>query len=44
MALALIQAESGRHFDPDLVPLFLARLPAILAIRDRYSDATPAAA
>ena len=43
-ALALIQAESGRHFDPDLVPLFLARLPAILAIRDRYSDATQAAA
>ncbi len=43
-ALALIQAESGRHFDPALVPLFLARLPAILAIRDRYSDATPAAA
>jgi putative two-component system response regulator len=40
-ALELIQAQSGRHFDPDLVPLLLAQLPAILAIRERFSDAEP---
>jgi putative two-component system response regulator len=40
-ALELIKAESGRHFDPSLVPLFLDQLPAILAIRERFSDATP---
>lgn len=37
-ALALIQRESGKHFDPELVPLFVACLPEILEIKARWSD------
>lgn len=29
--------QSGKHFDPLLVELFLERLPEVIAIRDRYS-------
>jgi len=28
----------GSHFDPDLVDVFLEEIPAILAIRQRYSE------
>lgn len=44
-ALDLIRAESGKHFDPRLVALFLARLPDFIAIKLRYpdeEDASPA--
>ena len=37
-ALALIQRESGKHFDPELVPLFVECLPEILDIKARWSD------
>lgn len=37
-AVALIQEESGRHFDPALVEVFLANLNAILAVKERYAD------
>lgn len=37
-AVAHIQGNSGKHFDPKLVEVFLANLPAIVAIRSRYSD------
>lgn len=37
-AVDLIKSSSGQHFDPQLVELFLQQLPAILEIRDRYSE------
>lgn len=37
-ALALIQRESGRHFDPELVPLFLQIMPEVLEVMQRWSD------
>jgi putative two-component system response regulator len=42
-AVEYIQAESGRHFDPALVTEFLGQLPAVMAIRERFSGAAPAA-
>ncbi|WP_367113000.1 HD-GYP domain-containing protein, partial [uncultured Thiodictyon sp.] len=33
-----IQAGSGSHFDPGLVPLFMDIMPEVLAIRGRYQD------
>lgn len=37
-AIALLQREKGRHFDPVLVDLFIDRLAAILEIRERYAE------
>lgn len=42
-AVAYIRSASGQHFDPDLVPLFLDRLPELLDIRERWLE-EPAAA
>ncbi len=42
-ALALIESESGKHFDPELVALFVQQLPGVLAIMERFSDAGPGA-
>jgi putative two-component system response regulator len=35
-ALAIIESESGAHFDPAVVDAFLGRLEDVLAIRTRY--------
>lgn len=37
-AVNYLKEEVGRHFDPDLVPLFLAQLPQVLEIRQRWQD------
>jgi putative two-component system response regulator len=37
-ALELIEHDSGRHFDPELVPLLIENLPAVLEIRDRFQE------
>lgn len=37
-AVALLQRESGRHFDPHLVELFVQQLPAILEIKERWAE------
>jgi putative two-component system response regulator len=37
-ALALIQRESGKHFDPELVRLFMNILPAVLEVKQRWSE------
>ncbi|MAZ89375.1 MAG: two-component system response regulator [Cellvibrionaceae bacterium] len=37
-ALAYIQAESGRHFDPSIVPVFMGIIDDILEVRERYKE------
>lgn len=37
-AVTLIKREAGTSFDPQLVEKFVAILPQILAVRDKYSD------
>lgn len=37
-AVDLIKDESGKHFDPKLVALFLDSLPEIIAIRNKYAE------
>ena len=37
-AVKLIEQESGKHFDPKLVPLFIKILPEIVKIKDQFSD------
>jgi putative two-component system response regulator len=36
-ALAWIRQEEGRHFDPNLVPLFFDVFNDVLAVRERYT-------
>ena len=37
-AIALLEKESGEHFDPELVKLFIQELPKILEIKERFTD------
>ncbi len=37
-AVQLLREQSGRHFDPELVGLFLGQLPAILEIKERWAE------
>jgi len=37
-ALDYIKSQSGRHFDPEVVDVFLAIYDIILAIREKYQD------
>ena len=37
-AIAYLQREAGRHFDPKLVPKFIAQLAQIQTIMTQYSD------
>lgn len=37
-AIALLEREKGKHFDPALVDLFIAHLPAVLEIKERYAE------
>ena len=37
-AVRLLQEESGRHFDPQLVELFIQQLPTILQIKERWAE------
>ena len=37
-AVDYLQDNRGRHFDPDLVEVFLRELPGILAIRARFAE------
>ncbi|WP_068830722.1 HD domain-containing phosphohydrolase [Pseudomonas sp. BMS12] len=38
-AVDLLRRESGRHFDPELVELFLSQLPAVLEVKERWAEA-----
>ena len=33
-----LRAQSGRHFDPAMVEVFLARLPELLTLKQRWPD------
>lgn len=37
-ALELLRRESGRHFDPRLVELFMTCLPQVLEIKERWAE------
>ncbi len=37
-AIKLLQDNSGTHFDPDLVPLFVANMEKILVVHEKYQD------
>jgi putative two-component system response regulator len=39
-AVALLQREKGKHFDPELVDLFIEQLPAVLEIMNLYAEET----
>jgi len=39
-ALALIEEEAGKHFDPELAPLMRKILPEVLKIKEEFSDAS----
>jgi putative two-component system response regulator len=41
-AIKLLEEEAGRHFDPDLIPLFISRLEDILAIKKNWAEHTDA--
>lgn len=38
-ALALLNREAGKHFDPNLIPLFMKILPDILKVKQRWAEA-----
>jgi len=40
-AVELIKENRGKHFDPELVDIFLQQLPAILQIRERFDEVGP---
>lgn len=37
-AVDLLERESGSHFDPELIPLFIQELPKILKIKNAYAE------
>jgi putative two-component system response regulator len=37
-AVDQLRQDAGRHFDPQLIELFMGILPQILAIRDRWKE------
>lgn len=37
-AVAFLREQSGQHFDPDLVELFIQRLPAVLEVKARWAE------
>lgn len=37
-AISLLENESGTHFDPELVPLFLQCIPKVLEVKSNYRD------
>jgi putative two-component system response regulator len=40
-AVDYMRGQSGAHFDPQLVQVFLQQLPAILEIRERFAEPKP---
>lgn len=40
-AVSVIQEDSGSHFDPNLVPVFVDVLPQVLEIKETYAEQFP---
>ena len=36
--IELFRQESGKHFDPELVTLFIKNIDKFLVVRDQYKD------
>lgn len=36
--LSILQSDSGKHFDPDVVDIFMKNIDQILVLRDKFSD------
>ena len=43
-AIDFLVKQKGKHFDPNLVDLFIGQMPAIRAIRQRWAEQVPEAA
>ncbi len=39
-AVSYLQEQAGKHFDPELVPIFIAQLPEILKIKQRFNESS----
>lgn len=39
-AIDLLLKEKGKHFDPNLVPIFIKELPKILKVKQKYAEKT----
>lgn len=37
-AVEFLQTQAGKHFDPQLIPLFIANLPQILDIKEQFKE------
>ncbi len=37
-AIAFLREQSGRHFDPSLVELFINQMPAVLEVKERWAE------
>lgn len=37
-AISLIEEQAGKHFDPELVPIFISQLDEVLLIKNRWQD------
>ena len=40
-AVQLLRDEAGKHFDPELVPLFIELLPQVLQIKEQWAEERP---
>ncbi len=37
-SIALLEKESGHHFDPNLIPLFIKVMPEVLKVKEEYKE------
>ena len=37
-AIEFLKSQSGKHFDPQLVQIFIEQLPAILEVKEQFNE------